>query len=215
MEKLYSKLLHTKPNTKAFLIKAFVFIIGIFLYSNQLEAQTTPKWYSFGKRNGVTMRDTTKRIHLHSPSRAAFLSAIVPGLGQAYNRKYWKIPIVYGAIGTSLYFIKFNTDEYNKYHKGFIAVSLKDSVNDPFQGKYNAQQLDNAQEYYRRNRDLAYVFTALFYVMNIIDANVDAHLFYFNVNDNIGLKIEPQLFNSYSYGRTLATPGISFTFNFK
>ena len=118
------------------------------------------------------------------PSKAAFYSAIVPGLGQAYNKKYWKIPIVYGAIGTSMYFY---LDNNKKYH------SYRDAYKQRLQGLPDQYEyLDNdrlirAQRFYQRNRDLSLLVTLGFYVLNIVDANVDAHLLQFNVNDNLSI----------------------------
>jgi hypothetical protein len=200
---------------KALLTKAFLLIACFTLLHNQLSAQTTRRWFNMGKRDTMVVADSGKNNMLHSPTRATILSAVLPGLGQAYNHKYWKIPIVYAALGTTVYLVNFNVKNYNLYHRAYILASLKDTVNDPFHAKYTPEQLNSAQEYYRRNRDLSYVFTAIFYILNIIDANVDAHLFYFNVNDDLSFKIAPELFNTYAYGQSIVTPGLSFRFTFK
>lgn len=123
-----------------------------------------------------------------APARAAFLSAIVPGLGQAYNKRYWKIPIVYGAIGTGVYFYSTNNSEYQR-HRDAYKQRLK-GLDDEFKGQYSNETLINAQRTFQRNRDLSLIVTIGLYVLNIVDANVDAHLKQFNVNDDLSFRPE-------------------------
>ncbi len=141
-----------------------------------------------------TVKD--KEINPLAPAKAAFYSAILPGLGQAYNKKYWKVPVVYVALGTSLYFYSSNNTKYHEF---------RDAYKGRLAGHPNPQYdyLDNdrliaAQRFYQRNRDLSLLITAAFYVLNIIDANVDAHLGQFNVNNNLTLNptFEPNNFNA-------------------
>jgi hypothetical protein len=120
-----------------------------------------------------------------APSKAAFFSAILPGLGQAYNKKYWKIPIVYGAIGTSMYFYLDNNKKYHDYRDAYKR-RLAGYNDDPYQ-YLDDQRLIQAQRFYQRNRDLSLLITAAFYILNIVDANVDAHLMQFNVSDKLTL----------------------------
>ena len=114
-----------------------------------------------------------------TPSRAAFYSAVLPGLGQAYNRKYWKIPIVYAAIGTGVYFI---VDNQNKFDRFQTAYKRRISGRpDEFDGTGSNPDISNAgliraQEFYKKNRDLSIFITLGLYALNIIEANVDAHL---------------------------------------
>lgn len=131
--------------------------------------------------------DTVKAPSINplAPSKAAFYSAILPGLGQAYNKKYWKIPIVYGAIGTSMYFYFDNNKKYHQYRDAYKR-RLAGYNDDAYQYLDN-QRLIEAQRFYQRNRDLSLLVTAAFYVLNIVDANVDAHLMQFNVSDKLTL----------------------------
>jgi hypothetical protein len=114
-----------------------------------------------------------------SPARAAFYSAVLPGLGQAYNKKYWKIPIVYAAIGTGVYFVVDNQQEYLRYQEAYkLRISGRP---DEFDGtgdnpSISEDGLIRAQEVLKRNRDLAIFITIGLYALNIIEANVDAHL---------------------------------------
>jgi hypothetical protein len=129
-----------------------------------------------------------KEINPLAPARAAFYSAIVPGLGQAYNKRYWKIPIVLGAIGTGVYFYSTNNQEYHRYRDAY-KQRLK-GLDDEFKGQYSDATLINAQKSFQRNRDLSLIVSIGLYVLNIVDANVDAHLKQFNVNDDLSFRPE-------------------------
>ena len=137
-----------------------------------------------------TPQDTLKLVEIDplTPAKAAFYSAILPGLGQAYNKKYWKIPIVYGAIGTSLYFYIDNKKKYNEYRDAY--KSRLSGNPDPAFDYLSDKQLISAQEFYQRNASLSGLFVIGFYVLNIIDANVDAALLQFNVNQTLSLRPE-------------------------
>lgn len=114
-----------------------------------------------------------------SPARAAFYSAVLPGLGQAYNKKYWKIPIVYAAIGTGVYFVVDNQQEYLRYQEAYkLRISGRPDEFDGSGDNPNISEdgLIRAQEVLKRNRDLALFITIGLYALNIIEANVDAHL---------------------------------------
>lgn len=135
-------------------------------------------------------KDTLKSIDIDplTPAKAAFYSAILPGLGQAYNKKYWKIPIVYGAMGTSLYLYIDNKKQYNEYRDAYKSRLAGNP--DPNYSKLSDTQLISAQEFYQRNASLSGLFVIGFYVLNIIDANVDAALIQFNVNQSLSVKPE-------------------------
>ena len=138
---------------------------------------------------GIVIRDTTSfkdPIDPLAPSRAAFYSAVVPGLGQAYNKKYWKIPIIYAALGTSVYFYINNNKEYNRYRDAYKR-RLAGYEDDEFIGRVTDDGLRNAQKLYKRNKELSLLITVGIYALNIIDANVDAHLLQYNVDDNLTL----------------------------
>lgn len=134
----------------------------------------------------------TPQIDPLAPSKAAFFSAILPGLGQAYNKKYWKIPIVYGAIGTSLYFYADNNRKYHQFRDAYKR-RLAGYNDDPYPFLDN-DRLIQAQRFYQRNRDLSLLITAAFYILNIVDANVDAHLMQFNVSDK--LTVAPEVYQN-------------------
>lgn len=128
------------------------------------------------------------------PAKAAFYSAILLGLGQVYNKKYWKIPLVYGAIGTSTYFYFDSQKNYNIYrdeYKNRLSGNKSDSE---YLANLSTSQLLSAQKQFQRNRDLSALFIVGFYVLNIIDANIDAALSQFTISEKLALK--PILINS-------------------
>lgn len=139
-----------------------------------------------------------------APSRAAFYSALLPGLGQAYNKSYWKIPIVWGAIGTGIYAYIYNDNQYDRYRTafkrrkaGFTDDEFWDLNPDddfvPTTPNVSDESLQDAQERIQSDRDLALLITIGLYALNIIDANVDAHLKQYNVNEDLTLKVQPYL----------------------
>jgi hypothetical protein len=158
--------------------------------------------------NVIIAKDTTKlqEIDPLRPSKAAFYSAILPGLGQAYNKKYWKIPLVYGAIGTSMYFYLDNNKKYHSYRDAYKMrlLGLPDEYD-----YLDDSRLIAAQRFYQRNRDLSLLVTIAFYVLNIVDANVDAHLTQFNVSEKLSLA--PDIYQN----EFTAKPNIGLTFNYK
>jgi hypothetical protein len=161
------------------------------------------------KVENATVIDEKKVIDPLSPSKAAFYSAILPGLGQAYNKKYWKIPIVYAAMGTGIYFYISNNKQYNRYRTAYKErlAGVKDEF---FAVVPDANALIDAQEFYQRNRDLSLLLTIVAYVLNIVDANVDAHLLQFNVNDD--LSVRPHIDqNEIDFNRNL---GLTLNFKF-
>lgn len=125
-----------------------------------------------------------------APARAAFYSAVLPGLGQAYNKKYWKIPIVYGGIAAGVYFYQRNTQDYSRFRDAYKR-RLAGYQDDEFQGVSDAR-LRDAQKTAGRNRDVSLAMALGVYLLNILDANVDAHLLRYNLNEDLTLKPEFQ-----------------------
>jgi hypothetical protein len=127
-----------------------------------------------------------------APAKAAFYSAVLPGLGQIYNKRYWKVPIVYLGIGTSIYLYKLNNDDYNRFRDAYKR-RLAGYTDDEFWGNgttpiVSSDRLEDAQKSAKRNKDLSIAVAVVFYLLNIIDANVDAHLRQFNVNNDLTLE---------------------------
>ena len=121
----------------------------------------------------------SQKIDPLAPATAAFYSAVLPGLGQAYNKKYWKIPIVYAALGTGVYFVVDNQNEFDRYRTAYkLRISGRPDEFDGTGDNPNISEdgLIRAQEVTKKNRDLAIFITLGLYALNIIEANVDAHL---------------------------------------
>jgi hypothetical protein len=159
--------------------------------------------------------DTIKIIdkwddEVHSPKSAAVYSAVLPGLGQAYNKKYWKIPLIYIGFGVIGYFIDWNNDHYqlNKVAYQHLTDSLPGTNDHLLLDAAVYYDLENStdfanfkdgltkrQDYYRRNRDLLFISAIGFYGLNIIDASVDAHLFNFDISDDLSFNWQPSILN--------------------
>lgn len=161
----------------------------------------------------------TSFFNQHNPTKATIYSMILPGLGQAYNRKYWKIPIVYAGFGVCYYFISFNDKEYKAWREAYNhSLSDPDNIEPPvndYEAMYGdyPNVLKDQKDYYRRNRDLSYIFTGIWYVLNIIDATVDAHLYTWEIDESLSLKFEPALtYPLYGYK---PNGGLKLTLNFK
>lgn len=182
---------------KIIIIALFLFILGNTAVFAQTETEAM-----------LVAKDTLKSNDIDplTPAKAAFFSAVLPGLGQAYNKKYWKIPLVYGALGTSIYFYVDNNKKYHQYRDAYKS-RLEGYVTDDLAFLDN-NRLIAGQKFYQRNRDLSALVTIAFYALNILDANVDAALIQFNVDEN--LSVRPVL---YPNDVTLKT-NVGLTFNY-
>lgn len=136
-----------------------------------------------------------KPTERHSPKKAALMSGLLPGLGQAYNKKYWKIPIIYGGFAGLGYATGINAKRYRTYRDAYSIVVNSDSISyyNVSGNDYTESQLNDLKNYYKRNRDLSIIFTGVLYFLNVIDAVVDAHLFEFDISDDLSLRIEPAM----------------------
>ncbi len=146
-----------------------------------------------------------------SPRTATIRSAILPGWGQAYNKKYWKIPIIYAALGTTTYLFFFNLNTYKSLRQSYIYKTDSDTSNDalipPEFKNLNANSLRIYRNEYRKNVDYSVLFFFIFWGLNVVNATVDAHLKAFDVSDNLSLLINP------GYSPMANTSGISFVFD--
>lgn len=145
----------------------------------------------------------------HSVSKATWLSAALPGAGQFYNEKYWKIPIIYAGLGAVTYFAVENNRQYQKFLSAFLTrVDGDSSTVDQFVDIYpETSQLIELQDLYRRWRDLSIIIGVAVYALNILDAHVDAHLYDFNVNQDLSFRLEPAVLRQ----NALYAVGFNFT----
>jgi len=134
-----------------------------------------------------------------NPGRAALYSFILPGLGQAYNEKYWKIPIVYGLFVGMYYLYDNNNFKYNLFKKAYKNYDTENGVvtTPGISPNITEEQLKKNRDRYKRDRDYNVILGIVLYLFNILDANVDAHLMDFDVSDDLSLRITPEI-NNYS-----------------
>lgn len=175
-----------------------VFSMLIFMIPSLLKAQdASDSTGVLTDPQDTLLLETTEIIDIETdtlenrPNTAMLYSAALPGLGQAYNKKYWKIPIIYGSGVVIGYFINYNHQLYKQYRDGLIALIDEDDRTEPFDPRLDNNDYQRAVDYWRRNRDLLMIGGLLLYVMNIVDAHVDAHLELFTVDDDISLNLEP------------------------
>ena len=181
------------------------------LYSQE-EVVTTAKDSVQVAVNQDNIRRITWNTDPLSPAKAAFYSAVLPGLGQIYNKSYWKVPLVYAGIGIPIYFYIQNSKEYDRYMTASKRRQQGYTDDEFFYGGASADQprvnndgLRQGIQFYRRNKELSIIVTIGLYALNIIEANVDAHLKQFNVDEQLTIApfIETNYFTQPQYGLTL------------
>lgn len=182
----------------SFLIRIFCAVLLVIL----LVAKGTSAY------SQEAVQDSTKisrKTVVHSPRRATIYSAVLPGLGQIYNHKYWKLPLVYGGFATLGYFINFNNGVYTTYKRAysdiidnnpftnsFMELKVNPIYFEPDKLSQLSDRLKIAKDSWRRNRDLVIIGTVVFYAANIIDASVDANFFNFNMSDDLTFNWIPE-----------------------
>jgi hypothetical protein len=174
-------------------------LLFLFCFTCECRCQTVKSSLS------ITVPDSIMEKQ-HSPTKATIMSALLPGLGQVYNRKYWKVPVLYAGFGILTYFIVTNAKEYNMYKTAYT-----EKVDSNYNGqypdlvsKYSETDLLSGREYYRRNLEISCLLTGLLYILNIVDAVVDAHLYTYNISKDLSLKAEPVIFGPIYNARGLA-----------
>lgn len=139
----------------------------------------------------TTIETDSIKVIKHSPRKATFL-ALVPGLGQIYNKKYWKLPIVYTGFAVTGYFAMWNRGKYLDFHNAYICeVNNPTDCDNPLAIKYSADELKTYRDSYRRDMEFSFILMGVWYILQILDATVDAHLYYWEVNENLSVRAEP------------------------
>ncbi len=156
------------------------------------------------KLNHGNIDTVTIKLKTKNASKAALYSAIIPGWGQAYNEKYWKVPLLYSLIGGALFFSDYNNKQYNRYLTAYVAETddLIETVSE-FEGKRTEEDLLYMKNKFRRNRDISYLSLLAIYFLNIVDATTDAHLYDFDVGDDLSFKVFPDIVPVYTYRSTI------------
>lgn len=178
------------------------------------DSTTSIKNPAFTKDTGILVvkGDTIKTVSKHDPGKATLRSLIIPGWGQAYNREYWKIPIVYGALGTVAGFYIYNNTWYKRTRDAFNIRVSNDSAHfssiHPKLQPLSAQSLQTYRNAFRRDRDYSALYFIITWGLNIVDATVFGHLKDFDVSEDLSLKINPVL-------RSNGNAGVSLVLAFK
>jgi hypothetical protein len=162
-------------------------LLFVFILSFDLKAQE-PATVDTSIYNEAYKLDSAYQ----NPRKAAIMSAILPGLGQVYNKKYWKVPIVIAGFGTLGFFINYNQKGYLKWRLAYI--DIQDGVLDMDMGydfPLTIDQIGRTKNSYKRYRDLSIIGTAGFYILQILDATVDAYLFDWDISEDLSMRIEP------------------------
>ncbi len=152
--------------------------------------------------------DTTF-LRQHSPHRATFYSAVLPGLGQIYNQKYWKVPVIYAGFGGLIYYAGYNNFVYNKYKSAYevkLRIANGDTSLEDEYSYLTTTAVSNLKDSWRRYRDLCFIGIGLLYVAQIIDADVDAHLFDYDISEDLSMRVEPVILEQNVFTRSNSVP---------
>lgn len=161
------------------------------------------------KTNSTAKKDTSVFVK-HSPKKATWLSVCLPGAGQAYNKKYWKIPVVYAAGGATVYGIVFYSKQYNNFKDAYAERINSGNNADSYYNQFQTPTLKSYRDYYRYYRDLSYIGLGAVYILQIVDAAVDAHFFDFKITDDLSLNVQP----TYQFVGSTPSSQLLFTFKF-
>jgi len=198
---------------KRYLNSVLAFGFAVFLFLNfspcQSVAQTKnqkdsivdytqlPRTAMFMKQSVQVNQNFQRFFNGHNPKVATWLG-FIPGLGQVYNKKFWKLPIVYAGFAVTGYFAISNRNEYRKFADAYSCKIAQDPddpetiCEDPLAEKYTADALKSNRDYYRRNMELSFVIMGIWYILQILDATVDAHLYNWEVDENLSVRVQPE-----------------------
>ncbi|MEW7279149.1 DUF5683 domain-containing protein [Aquimarina sp. 2201CG1-2-11] len=200
--------------------KFFYILLFVGLSIQNVLSQDKDELKVLTEEVAVKKKKKEKKVHPYeplAPAKAAFYSAVLPGLGQAYTKKYWKIPIVYAALGTGIYFYIENNKNYNRVRDaykrrlaGFTDDEFYAPTNSNGDPRISNDQLIDFQKRFRRQQELSLLLTVGGYLLNIIDANVTAHLMQYNVTEDLSFK--PKI--NYNEFDAQLNYGVSLNFSF-
>ena len=188
-----------------------IFLPFLFLAGNKIVALAPAVIIEQFKSQQLTDSISPKTVLVFNPRKATIRSAIIPGWGQLYNKKYWKLPLVYGALGATAGIYFYNLKTYKILKLAYTYASDTDPSNDvlidPQFSNLSANAIKSYRNSFRQNIDYSVLFFLLFWGLNVVDATVDAHLKAFDVNDNLSLEFKP------GYSPLANTSGISLVLN--
>ena len=214
---------------KAFLIFCIFYITNFFYCNAQVDTQVdtlaipvdTPviqdetihlTTENIIAKNKKRVQTDTLRLKQHDPKTASWL-ALIPGAGQIYNKKYWKLPIVYGGLGATGFLIYFYADKTAIYRKEYVArVNGETEKLNPKLASEPDYSILKIRNFYRRNMEICIASCTVIYLLSILDACVDAHLYYYDISDNLAVGIKPKI--NYNPINGAATPGMGLIVKF-
>ena len=187
------------------LVSIFI-LISLFFFSGKTTAQT-PKSSNAAEQINIADTSNKKKVKKFDPRTATKRSAMIPGWGQIYNKKYWKLPLVYGGLGITAGVFQYNVKNYKLLRLAYMykidTISANDALIDPRFKNLSANALRSYRTAFRQNVDYTVLFFIAFWGLNVVDATVDGHLKQFDVNDNLSLQLKQ------GYSPMANTTGIS------
>ena len=193
------------PRLLIFLVFIFLSVNGNLIFAQNLIAEDSiPE-----EKIDLAKLDSA----YHNPHKAALFSAVVPGLGQIYNKKYWKVPIIYVGFASLGYLIQKNSKQYKQWRQAYI-----DYPDYKLDVTYDLtlEQIELGKDFYKRQKELSIIGAVGLYIIQILDATVDGYLFDWSVNDDLSLRIEPSILTvpDYSFSKSNSTFGLSACLSF-
>lgn len=179
-----------------FLAFSSFLLASVTLYAQDPRPQSQPQDLVIIEQADTTLIETKSTL---VPRRASLYSAVLPGLGQAYNRSYWKIPIIYGGFAGLGYAVWWNNDQYQEALR-LLRADLDDDPNTVNTSNFSTEQLSAIAESLRRDRDFSIVLFGVLYMLNIVDAHIDAHLKEFEINEDLSVQLNPAFQNFRGIG---------------
>lgn len=190
----------------------FIFFLTVLFYSGYGLSAQVPKDTTIAATSATKDTAASSTVKKkHDPKVATRRSAILPGWGQVYNKKIWKVPLVYGALGTTAGIFVYNVKNYKALRSAYIyrvdTDTSNDALIDPKYQPLSTSAIRTNRDLYRQNVDYSVLFFILFWGLNVVDATIDAHLNEFDVSDNISLRINP------GFSDMANTTGLSLVFD--
>jgi Family of unknown function (DUF5683) len=162
----------------------------------------------------TSARSTMRKTGKHSALKAGLFTAVLPGLGQAYNKRYWKIPIIYAGFGGLGYALYYTSTNFNGYRAAYRQQEADPpNPNASYNGITDPGTLKEERDYFKKYLDISAIGTGVWYLLSIVDAVVDAHLMSWNMKDDISLSWHPEMAPP-AYGNNLACAGVTFVVSF-
>ncbi|MBV6642474.1 MAG: hypothetical protein KI791_17270 [Cyclobacteriaceae bacterium] len=194
-----------------FKVSASFFLFFSFVFSVQAQSPTiidSDSLFLSANKEGASFQS----VSTLDPNRAALFSAILPGLGQAYNGQYWKIPLIYAGGIIIGHYIDYNHRIYSEFQNALLAGADDDPFTENPYAEFGQTALIRNRDAFRRNRDYLMIIGVGYYLINIVEAHVSAHLHEFDVNDNLSMNISPAIQPTALFSQAI---GIKISLNLK